>query len=534
MISFKINKTYLGYFTLYILTNLFLLTNTSGIYWDDSTLHGQQLEDLTFHFKQAGWSLWGYVHYYLNSVADGIYVYRLLTFFLLFATGLFLNHILKTITIFNTYIRIFIVIFFLIAPFYSARVALIDMLYTLCYFTFFAAFYILSKRYILQRFFVFRLITLVLFFFSFLTNSILLYYGIVLLYILYQEKRQKKTIVQTVVSHLDFLFLPILFYFFKLKYMTVETIFTGYNQITVDGLAHALIATFTSFKLTFLGYFIMPLTEIHQAYFPFDTLQEFILIFLSITVLTLLTLFYFFRDVKQEETSYRVLFFIFALGFFLFYIAAYPAYVVHKIPSPLTFNSRLELLMPLGWSFMTVSFIMLFTKTLRLPPLVNTLFFGIIASYYITFNTITMLQFMKDDFVQQSLIINFKNHEKIKNAHRLVIYDYNRYDHVYRRKFAWYEYNYLLKQAFGDETRFATDYLDKREITHFEKFIPFPTYNFTDYKPSVVDYNVYVRTGTYKLSLQNTASLTFSKLLFPKQYKDKIPNIVDIKISEYK
>jgi hypothetical protein len=300
--------------------------------------------------------------------------------------------------------------------------------------------------------------------------------------------------------------------------------------VTLDGLINAIPETFGSFKLTFLGYFIMPIKEIHNAYFPFDHFVDFMIMFFIIASITILIVFYFFKYNEEETTSYRVLFLMFILGFFLFYIASFPAYVVHKAPNPLTFNSRLELLMPLGWSFMLIPLVMLITKIFKLSFNINKILFSFIASYYIVFNTITMLQFVKDNLVQQSIMINFEKNKKIKKATRLVIYDYNRYDHVYRRKFAWYEYNYLLKKVYGDQTRFATDYLDKRDISHFKKFITFPTYNFKDYKIGSVDYEVYIRDGIYKLTLFNTINMIYYKSFNDLKYKHLIKDIVNIQI----
>jgi len=80
-------------------------------------------------------NLTGYLHVAMLEV--GPWIYKVLTFVLMFASGLLLNLILKRHANIATETRFYIILLFLVLPFNIARVALIDFPYTLCYFLFF-------------------------------------------------------------------------------------------------------------------------------------------------------------------------------------------------------------------------------------------------------------------------------------------------------------------------------------------------------------------------------------------------------------
>ncbi len=75
----------------------------------------------------------------------------------------------------------------MILPVNSARVALIDFPYGLFLALFFMAFWLLTCYFNSQHNLIFRIIILLLFYLSFVINSLLVFYAIVLLYIAYKN-----------------------------------------------------------------------------------------------------------------------------------------------------------------------------------------------------------------------------------------------------------------------------------------------------------------------------------------------------------
>ena len=105
-----------------------------SIYWDDWLLWNMNSEIILNTFRQAGspFNFVGYLHNILLSV--GPWFYRVLTFILIFLSGILLWHILKRSELVDETSIFLIVLFYLTTPLYIARVAVIDFPYTLCVF----------------------------------------------------------------------------------------------------------------------------------------------------------------------------------------------------------------------------------------------------------------------------------------------------------------------------------------------------------------------------------------------------------------
>ena len=78
------NTTILHLFILYFITNLFFLLNFQGVYWDDWVIVSQQPETIINIFSQTGLIWIGYLHVFLQKVGNGIYIYRIVSFFAYF------------------------------------------------------------------------------------------------------------------------------------------------------------------------------------------------------------------------------------------------------------------------------------------------------------------------------------------------------------------------------------------------------------------------------------------------------------------
>ena len=110
-------------------------------------------------------NFFGYLH--VAMLAIGPWAYRVLTFFLMYASGLLIYRILELQKWIRNEDRLLIVILFLISPFYAARVALVDFPYTFCLFLFFLGWYLIGKN---------CLASLACFFLSFNMESLLVFY----------------------------------------------------------------------------------------------------------------------------------------------------------------------------------------------------------------------------------------------------------------------------------------------------------------------------------------------------------------------
>ena len=146
----------------------------------------------------------GYLHTFLLKLGPPIY--KLLTFLIFFINGILLDQILKRNAFISENNRFFICLLFLVSPLNIARVTLICFPYTFCTFLFFLAWFLLPTK---------RFISLILFLFSFTTNSLLVFYCLPIIEIFYTHYKFNKNYILKFIKRNLFLFLSIYFLFFE-------------------------------------------------------------------------------------------------------------------------------------------------------------------------------------------------------------------------------------------------------------------------------------------------------------------------------
>ncbi len=122
--------------------------------------------------------------------------------------------------------------------------------------------------------FLWRIFIWALFFISFYVNSLLLFYSIVLLYIIYKLQEDNHTLISSlllkrcVMKYGDFIVLPILFWVIKKKFFAPYGLYQTYNQINFSYVkANLLINIINSIKTTL--YDPLKQTFLVGAHFPF-------------------------------------------------------------------------------------------------------------------------------------------------------------------------------------------------------------------------------------------------------------------------
>jgi hypothetical protein len=414
-LSYKKEIAYLLLF--YTLCHGGILFVSNAIFWDDWTLFEVVDDKILNIFQQAGsmFNLAGYLH--ISLLSFGPWLYRYLTFILMFLAGVFLNLIIKNYKEVSGEYRFFIVLLFLCLPFYWARVALIDFPYTVCYFIFFAAWVLLDKI---------RILSLILFFVSFNTMSLLVFSIIPFLEFYYRNNKSNinsKTFLRYTIKNIAFAIIPFVFFTIKIIYFKPFGDYEGYNE----------------------NYNIISLARV-PIYMLLDLInfQPNLIIFCFILIL-LLSLFGIASYLKIKIISKVIL----LIGFICLLIGCFPYAILGHVPTFSEWTSRHQLLMPLGISIISASILLIvFNKF-------SYLFLALILSYSISLNINTYFDFYIDWQKQKQLISLFSKNAEIERGSILVFKDNtlesNAIDRVYRS----YEWNGLLYQAFRNERRFG-------------------------------------------------------------------------------
>ncbi len=508
---------------IYLVANFFLLLNYNGIYWDAWCFHNHSFNTFSVIFLQSS-NIAGYVmsilHYILLHIGNGIFIYRILTVLMLLLSGLFVYNILKTLSFYTKRDRFIITLFFLLAPLYIARVTIGVLTNTFFYFLFFLSFFLLSKYY--NSLNVLKRVTILsLFFLSFLMNSLLVFYFIVLLFLFYQKYSCKLSVLKNfcvfIYRNIDFIFLPIVFYIVKVNYFFPYGLYYNYNKI--DFLKSF---NFNDYCLVFQNNFIIPIRQ------TFSLVPPILFIILFFVFLLFLR-----RNTKSKFESYYI--YSFLLGILFFILGAFPYLSVGKIPTLFDWDSRHQILLFLGFSFILYFGIEIVLTLLKISIIRNYLYTLIMVSF-VLFHLKIQYHYNIDWFYQESIMENIKENKKIANNSTFIV-DVILFDKlVNNRKFRAYELNGMSRKATKLDNKFYAQY--EKEIEFYKDCRDYKQYNFSDWNYSLpihITISDNLNNGLNQSRWRKM--LYFFKLkywgIFERNYfKEQVKNLIFFKVKE--
>lgn len=406
---------------IYLLMHGGILFIPNAIFWDDWVITGRTPTAMLDIFRQSGamFNLTGHLHTLM--LGAGLWTYRLLTFVLMFLSGMLLRRILANYGFLPEALRFYIVLLFLILPFNMARVALIDFPYTLCYFLFFLAWYLMERQ---------RVAALALFFLSFNTNSLLAFYLLPVLDAMYRGGYLNSLagLGTYVRRRLDFILLPCAYFAIKVAYYRPYGDFQGYNDD--PGISKMPRAMYD--QLSDLANFSVNPT-------------------LIVLVLAIVILFVRSRKVGEAEIARERSMQLLALGILAMLLAGMPYWSVAKVPSFHEWNSRHQLLFPLGSALTLVAILSLLKKAAR------ALLLSVIVAVSLSFGIEKYYSFMIDWKKQEALVDAISQSTAIAQAEVVVFVDNAKSLNAFHRDFRFYEWNGLMERALGDQERFGIE-----------------------------------------------------------------------------
>ena len=495
-------------FVLYLLSNLLLLLNINGLYWDDWVLYHQSFDEMKDMMNQLTGNahVFEYLHHALSQIGNGVFPYRLLTTIVYFLSGLFLYYILSDIKSLSRKSGFYITLLFIVLPVNSARVALCDVQYGLFLCVFFMAFWLLT-RYVNQidRSIFFRAAILGLFFLSFFVSSLLVFYAIVILYLFYESNRQATKVL---VHYADFICLPVLFYCIKSIYYVPYGLYSHYNAISTDYLV-VMLNLAQAVKMAFYK----PLVQ------AFAVSQQ----FLFLLCVTMAFLFLYLREEPVESQQKKPII-LMALGILFFMLAVFPYVAVGKIPALDHFDSRHMLLIPLGLSFFLYSIILFMERLNRAFAHIALI---TLLSACILKNMHDQTQYLKDWFYQVALEEHYKDNPII-NDNTTFLFKSN-IAFANHRSMQFYEHNGRLKKVFGDDTRFMGDNVS--ELQTYASYKNYPRYNFSTWTPSTPVTVIIQKSENHDLTQKPFLNLLISMLHNDTKFRREVKKLITMDVA---
>ena len=447
-------------FFLYSVSNFFLLLNYDGIYWDDWVLKNQTIDTIKSIFFTNGNFMKFYIHNFLLTSFISVEVYRSIVFILYFLSGLFVYKLTSKIDVLKEY-KILITLIYLVVPLNSAKIALINVPAIIFLFIFFLSFYLLSIYLVKKQNYFLRIIILFLFFLSFMQASLLIFYILPLLYIfyfIYRNNKRKKGYYKYLLKYVDFITLPILYYSLKNLFFKPYGLYADYNQI------HIGVSTFKLIIKSFSTSFVDPI------YYAFFASLEHLYIFLPVSML----LYIFISKLVFQKKDVKILFSLFGFGIFIFVIAVFPYAVVGKLPHLFGWESRHQLLIPLGYSFILLS-LYLFTK--RKYDFFSNILLSIIISMFISATYANNFKYERDWFYQLALEKNMQKSNIIRNNSTFIVNLENSNVLANHRNISFYEFGGHSKKAFGVDNKLFVENVN--DIKVYFQYKEYKQYNFS-------------------------------------------------------
>jgi hypothetical protein len=404
-------------FLFYLVSHGGILTIPNALYWDDWVLYrGLPSAIIDTFIQQSGtlFYLEGYLHVAMLNI--GPWVYKASTFALMFFSGYFLYFILLRHRSISNEMRFFIVLLFLVMPFNLARVALIDFRYTLCYFMFFFAWSLMGR---------YRILALILFFLSFNTNSLLVFYAVPFFDFFYRCERALswRSFLNFCIRYIDYTLLPFIYFFIKIRYFAPSGIYEGYNeQYSMGNLAAA----------------------------PVSQLLDLARLNISVVLGALFSIISFYiikNNVPNSLPKERLPIVLCIVGPVILVFGAFPYWILGYVPTFGEWSSRHQLLLPLGVALSLVGLWYYLKGGLGIVCV----FVGLSLAHNIS----AYKDFFVDWQKQKQLIQIFASSPAIKNGGLIVIDDKTINLNAIGRTYRFYEWNGILQAAFGDERRFA-------------------------------------------------------------------------------
>lgn len=532
----KINNRFLilvsSLFAIYLLANITYLLNFDGVFWDDWVVFNQEDLTLALLFSQLQNTIHGYFLILLSEIGNGVYGFRLAFFVMYFISGLMIIAILNTVPLFRGHSAYLIGLFYLISPIFYTKVAISIIPFYFSVFIFFVAWYWLSRS-IDGLNWKSRVGILLLFFVSFTTSSLLVFYVFVLSYMFYKqnlENYDKDThlfykVECFVRNNIEFFLLPIIFFIFKSMYLIPNGLYAGYNQVKFENIYLFLSNIVTSLDLVI-----------------WEPLERAIISFwgIGLAVAVLVFVFGLYRRsraiVNVRLGSFTSAFVIIVIGLIGIWLAVIPYYMVGKIPISSGWDSRFQLLtvLPVSLflygSILIASIILLkiFSPFLR-KDYIDLIFPTILAfamTILISSSFYIQHRYNIDWFYQVGIQQEFVDSPTVKDNQTFIVVNNVQPDLAFGREFNYYEWNGLLRQAFGDDSRlmippYYQDRLPAMAENQTHKQYNFSTWELTNPILVKIDYST-------RLDAPLIAKLYWYRMFDEVQFKYLTKNLVSV------
>lgn len=452
------NRSFFVLLTLSFLVQSLSLFN-QGIFWDDWVTFYISFDGLMTTYRSAGFPLTGYIHDFLRTW--GPIGYRVVVLSATVITVMCFYFILSSLKLLEKKQVQILTLFFSFAPLNFAKWSAINCPSMIHLTLFFIGFYFLVQ-FLMSGKALLRLLSIAFLFLSFPVNSLLVFYYAAFVLTLISLRiitADKANWFKTVLRLPDFFLVPIVYWLWKGLFFKPYGNYANYNAVTISSLLKAALKSWQTIWYSWADPIFVSLSSG----------------FIGGLILLLLFLIIFRKSLFANVLHAKS---IFIVGLLLFIAAGIPYLAVGKVPRLEDWHSRHQILMPAGFSLMTLGFCGLVFK--RYAGIA--LYF--LLGCFIWIQIASQIGYIVDYGKQQALIDLIKTNSEVKAEHLFNIDDQAKDWNVLSRAIRFYEFSGWFRQAFGDQSRLAVlkDEMNLLKSINSDYFKE--EYNLKDYAPT--------------------------------------------------
>jgi hypothetical protein len=425
-----------------------------GLFWDDWLYFRQSRALLVGLGRQLGSTWPDFTSWLPYGSFLSVWVTRAVMFACFLGVALLVLRLSRRLSFFDAETRIAFASLVAVFPAMAARDVVSTFIYPVSLMLFMSGWALLDHAIDARgwRSWLPRLAALVVFFLSFRTASLGLFYVVVIIWVMWRcgvTWRRPREALSALLRWADVIVLPVVFWVFRSQTAVPSGFYKDYNLLTWKGfeaawylvpqaLWNSLVEAFTR----------MPAI----AWWPVVLLVAVV----AGTALWRTTAESAVRVSRRHAVA--VWMSIAGTGLLLVVLGVYPYLAVDKMPGFSDFNSRHQLLVPFGAALILVGLIRALTDGARFPRAVRVGLLALVIALCAGTVAGDHLSYQREWYKQLGMIEAIRQAPQMQEARAFLFDDRTKalnIDGRFRRRF--YEYAGLFEQAFGTHDRFGVD-----------------------------------------------------------------------------
>lgn len=456
----------------YSLTNIFLLL-LSGCWWDDWTFMSHDLVYVNEVATQSGRPEWNLLIPLCWSLVNNG---RLLIFVLFYIDALLIYNILNDSFLFSKKDSLVIALLFIVLPVNDARLLISNFPYDVGLFLFYLALFIFMRMFKMNiKNVFFRLFNVFLFLISFILTSLLSYYYLIFIYLIYAnfKNSKEKTIIRkllfsikdAIFKYLDYFILPFVYIILNKLLFTTTGDFSARSSISLEG----IIKTFKYIPLSIVNIY----RSIVENMFS-------VISYLPVLVIIVIACFVLYKKqdkVINDDKKKSIIFIV--VGFVVLYLGLFVYAVIRKnVISCTGVKGRDSVLTPLGISISLYYLFSLFGYRAKKCLCFIFVLLGLLST------NLLYIEWQKDYYYQLCMENLFKD-PIIENNDTFFVADLNESEIEGQR---YYSINTNAYHVYNDQTRFFIPKVSNLYMLTSDEYID-EAKSILNYSHMMKDYN---------------------------------------------